>query len=174
MEYLAEINNVNTYSKEPAFKKADPFSVIQEVAGILSALAPNNQIFTSGSCVRIAPNLYLTAKHVLTDFIDKFGFENNGANFIVWIAHIYKGPEYAIWEMDTFWLSTHTDLAVFHVKPLNDTAVNQAVVRTVGLDLQPPTVGSRVNGWGQRNSSSAISIKVVACIMKSMVKEQRQ
>lgn len=60
--------------------------------------------------------------------------------------------------MDTFWLSTHTDLAVFHVKPLNDTAVNQAVVRTVGLDLQPPTVGSRVNGWGQRNSSSAISI----------------
>jgi hypothetical protein len=60
--------------------------------------------------------------------------------------------------MDEFWLSPHSDLAVFHVQPYNDTATNHKIVRTVGIDLQPPIVGSRVCGWGHRNSFGAISI----------------
>jgi hypothetical protein len=74
---------VAKYSQIPSFKQTPPFSDIQLIAGCMVALAPNNQIFVSGSCIRIAPNLYLTARHVLSDYIDKFGFNNSGLNFTV-------------------------------------------------------------------------------------------
>lgn len=147
------------YSKEPSFRNISPFSDIELVAGRIVALAPNNQISASGSCVRIAPNLYLTARHVLTDFIDKFGFVNGGLNFTVWVMHVYKGPAYAVWEMDEFWLSPHSDIAVFHVNPYNDTAADHKVVRTVGIELKPPAVSSRISGFGYHSSKdSAISV----------------
>lgn len=146
------------HSKKPSFKKTPFFSDIERVAGRIVALAPTNRIDVSGSCVRIAPNLYLTARHVLADFINKFGFKNDEElNFTVWIIHVYTGPEYAIWEMDELWLSPHSDLAVLHVRPCNDTAVNHKVV-SVNIDLQPPIVGSRVSGWGYHNSIGVISI----------------
>lgn len=147
-----------SYSKDPLFGSTSPYSDIELVAGRMVALAPNNQIFACGSCVRIAPNLYLTARHVMTDFIDKFGHSNGGVNFTVWIMHTYKGPEYAVWELDEFYLSPHSDLAVLHVSPYNDTAADIKAVRTVGIDLIPPSIGSRISGFGYHSSTGSISV----------------
>jgi len=146
------------FSKSASFKNQPYDSPIEHVAARVVAFGPEDTIFVSGSCVRIARNLYLTARHVLTDFLDKFGYANENANFNIWAIHILQGPAYAIWAMDSFWLSPHSDLAVFHTCPYNDIAATQPTTPSLGLDLTPPDVGSRVVGFGYYASSGQIRI----------------
>jgi Trypsin-like peptidase domain len=156
---LAKVAKMSTYPKEPTFNKTDTISDIQQVAGAMVAFGPDNQtMHVSGTCVRIASNLYLTARHVLEDFIGIFGLKNGVPNFTVWVIHTYAGPKYAIWSIYKLWLSPHSDLATFCVKPFNDIAANHQVVRTVGLDLQPPTIGSRIFSWGYHRGSGITNI----------------
>ncbi len=149
---------MTNYSKSPSFKSQSPFSLIQRVAPLLVAFGQNEDIFVSGSCVRIAKNLYLTARHVMTDYLQRFGYEGNEAKFSVWAVHIQPGPEYSIWQMDRLWLSPHSDLALFHTTPYNDTAGAEKTTASVGLDLTPPFVGSRVVGYGYHSSSGRITV----------------
>src|SRR5262249_5443931 len=103
-----------SHSKVPSFKSQSPFSPIERVAGRLLLLRGTNEIFVSGSCVRIAKNLYLTARHVIEDYLERFGRSQNEASFNVWVAHVLPGPDYSIWEIDRCWFSPHSDIAVFH------------------------------------------------------------
>lgn len=108
-----------TYSKSPSFKRQSPFAPIEQVTARLAAFGSNDEIFVSGSCVRLTSNLYLTARHVMTDYLERFGHSFGEAKFTVWAIHVHAGPEYSIWEMERLWLSPHSDLAVFHTMPYN-------------------------------------------------------
>lgn len=147
-----------TYSKSPSFKNQSPFSDVECVAARIAAFGPHNDIFVSGSCVRISTNLYLTAGHVMTDFLERFGHENGDVNFTIWAIHVHPGPEYSIWQIDRFWISPHSDLAVLHTIPYNDTAVAEGLICSVGLDLTPPPLGSRIVGFGFHSASGHIRI----------------
>jgi len=144
------------YSKSPSFKSQSPFSPIEHVTARLVAFGPNDEIFVSGSCVRIAKNLYLTARHVVTDYLERFGHNPGEAKFTVWTIHVHPGPEYSIWEMDRLWLSPHSDLAVFHTMPYNDMAGAEKNTPSVGLNLTPPPIGSRIVGFGHHSASGRI------------------
>jgi len=152
------IHEQSNFSKTPLFKSESPFSPIEKVTARLAAFGSNDEIFVSGSCVRIAKNLYLTARHVMTDYLDRFGHDGGEAKFTVWATHINPGPEYSIWQMDRFWLSPHSDLAVFHTMPYNDTAGAEKNSPLVGIDLMPPAVGSRIVGFGHHSSTGRIRL----------------
>lgn len=152
------LSGMFSYSKEPSFKRQPPFSPIEQVAARLVAFGEDNEIFVSGSCVRLAKNLYLTARHVVTDYIDRFGNRADEANFTVWAVHVHPSPEYSIWAMDRLWISPHSDLAVFHTTPYNDTAASTKIAPAAGLDLVPPPVGSRIVGFGHHSANGLITV----------------
>ena len=145
-------------SREPSFKNQPPTSPIAQVTSRVAAFGPNDEIFVSGSCVRIAKNLYLTARHVMMDHLERFGHVNGVPNFNVWVVHVRPGPEYSIWDADRLWISPHSDLAVFHTKPYNDVAGSENQIPTMVLDLRPPNIGSRIVGFGYHSPSGRIRI----------------
>jgi len=105
---------ISSYSNEPSFKEQPHDSPIEQVAARLAAFPKPDEVFVSGSCFRIAKNLYVTARHVMTDYLDQFGHNKGEVDCECWAIHILPGPEYGIWQVDYFWLSPHSDLAVFH------------------------------------------------------------
>lgn len=144
------------FLKSPSFDIQDNFSPIEQVTARLVAFGPNNEIIVSGSCVRLTKNLYLTAKHVMTDFLNRFGYQGNAANCEVWAIHIKPGPAYSIYTMDRFWFSSLSDLALFHTMPYNDMAHAETVTPTIIIDIAPPPLGSRIVGSGHCGSSGSI------------------
>ncbi|MGH6803624.1 MAG: S1 family peptidase [Methyloceanibacter sp.] len=143
-------------SKEPSFKNQPPTSPIARLTSRIAAFGPNNEVFVSGSCVRIAKNLYLTARHVMVDHLQRFGHVNGIPNFNVWVVHVRDEPEYSIWDVDRLWLSPHSDLAIFHTKPYNDIASSEGHVPVVVLDLRPPAIGHRIVGFGYHSAAGRI------------------
>jgi hypothetical protein len=130
--------NMANYSKSPTFKNQSPFSSIEKVASRLAVFGPGDEVFVSGSCVRIAKNLCLTARHVMTDYLERFGHNAVEADFTVWAIHVHHGPEYSIWTMDRLWLSPHSDLAVFHTMPYNDTATVEKISWPLPMRMRCP------------------------------------
>lgn len=147
---------ISAAAKAPSFKSQPPTSPIAQITSRVVAFGPNNEIYVSGSCVRIAKNLYLTARHVMVDHLERFGHFNGTANFNVWVVHVRDGPEYSIWDVDRLWLSPHSDLAIFHTKPYNNVAGSEGRVPVVILDLQPPPIGSRIVGFGYHSAAGRI------------------
>ena len=143
-------------SKEPSFKNQPATSPIAQLTSRIAAFGPDNELFVSGSCVRIAKNLYLTARHVMEDHLQRFGHSNGTANFNVWVVHVCDGPEYSIWDVDRLWLSPRSDLAILHTKSYNDVAGAERHVPVVVLELRPPAVGDRIVGFGYHSAKGRI------------------
>lgn len=145
-----------SFSKEPSFKNQGSFSIMERVTARLIVFPSSDSVYVSGSCFRIAQNLYVTAKHVFKDYIDKFGVKNYKLPFEVWAAHIKEGPEYSIWAVDTLWMCPLSDLAVFHTIPYNDVAAKELNSLCLGLDLQPPNIADRIVGFGHHSPTGQI------------------
>jgi len=143
-------------SKEPSFKNQDPFNIIERISARLIVFPSPDEMYLSGSCFRIAKNLYITAKHVCTDYLDQFGSTNEEALFEIWAVHIKPGPEYSIWAVDRAWLCPFSDLAVLHTKPYNDVAGNDAEIICVGLELRPPSIAERIVGFGHHSPTGHV------------------
>ena len=144
------------FSKKPTFKTQDPYSVIELVSARLAVFPSPTDICVSGSCARIAKNLYLTSRHVIEDFQKKFAKGKHEIPCEFWLIHVYPGPEYSIWLADYVWTSPITDLAIIHTKPYNDTASSELKVQCVSLNLTPPALGERVVGFGHHNTEGKI------------------
>ena len=153
---LSEVIVSQSFSKEPSFKDQSPFSAIENVAGRLVVFPTEDDAYLSGSCVRIASNLYLTAGHVIADFFEKFGGADSTIRAECWVVHVFPGPEYAIWQITHAWVSAHSDLAVFNTRPYNDVAARMVPAPCLGLELAPPAVGERVVGFGYHSSSGHV------------------
>lgn len=145
-------------SKDPAFNTVPLMSELEYVAGRVIAIANDNQVLASGSCVRIAPGLYLTAAHVMQDFLHNFGDTEKHCNFTVWIVHLHAGPVMEIWALDRMWLPGNTDVAVLHAVPYTLETMNLKGLSCVGIDLAPPIIGSRIFGFGFHSSKGKVSI----------------
>jgi len=96
----------------------------------------------------------------MTDYLDQFGHNKGEVDCECWAIHILPGPEYGIWQVDYFWLSPHSDLAVFHTKPYNDVAASVGRAPCLGLELAPPQRGERVVGFGYQRSTGLVRVDI--------------
>jgi len=145
-------------SKNPTFKNTPPMSNAEHFAGRVIAISNDNQVLASGSCVRIASGLYLTAAHVMQDFLHNFGDTDKHCNFTVWIVHVHAGPVMEIWALDKCWFPGNTDIAVFDAVPYTEETARLTGVYIAGIDLAPPAIGSRIFGFGFHSSKGKVSI----------------
>lgn len=144
------------FSKTPTFQVQAPGSPIEFIAGRLVVFPDDAVVDFSGSCVRISGNLYLTAKHLIEDYMEKYGSNAGVLKLDFWIVHVLPGPEYEIWRVDRSWLSLVSDLAILHVIPFNDVAGRSIARYCARLSLRPPPVGSRVVGFGYHGCTGTV------------------
>ena len=147
-----------SYDKTPSFKDQSPTSVINEVSARLVAFPELNQAYQSGSCCRIAKNFYVTAAHVVKDWLEKFGDNSKQQSFEIWAIHVRGGPEYSIWAVDSLWMNPISDIALLHTRPYNDVASAESSVACAALNLIPPKVGERIVGFGHYDPEQNISV----------------
>lgn len=135
-----------------------------DAAQIAARLVANpfdaGSIYEVGSAIRISANLYITAKHVLEDYLERFGHTNNHMPAQLWACHVHPGPNYAIWQVDRFWMPKETDLAVFHTRAYNDFASSQLRVPAVRIDAFFPKQGERVVSFGYKRSTPTVTKNV--------------
>ena len=146
------------YDKTPSFKDQSPTNAINEVSARLVVFPEWHQAYQSGSCCRIAKNLYVTAAHVVKDWLEKFGGNSVQQCFDIWAIHVREGPEYSIWAVDSLWINPISDIAVLHTRPYNDVADSEISVACVALNLIPPKIGERIVGFGHYNPEQSISV----------------
>jgi hypothetical protein len=146
------------FSKRPSFKEQPPTTPVQLLVGRIILFPSSMNVFLSGSCVRIARNLYLTAKHVVEDYLIRFGAGQSEVSCEGWIVHVESGPNYSVWSIQQAWLSPHSDLALIRTQPFNDVAAENRLCPCVGLELSPPTDGERVAGFGFHSGTGTVRI----------------
>ena len=147
----------SNFSKTPSFKKQKPTSIIEAVSARLIVFPNPDELYISGSCFRVAKNLYVTAKHVIEDYLHRFRTTNGEISFEIWAVHIKPGAEYSIWVVDRAWMSPISDMTVLHTKPYNDVAANEVDILSAGMELRPPCVGERVVGFGHHSPTGQIT-----------------
>ena len=134
-----------------------PDEIIREIVFPVVAIGGDGKAHASGTAVVIAPNLMLTARHVITDFAEMFGTKRTGtssaeATFEMFVHQMMpKGA--AIWRVVQIWFSDMTDGAVLLVQPYSELAAVHAW-RYPPLRLKPPQVGEQVVGFGFHSSSA--------------------
>lgn len=144
-------------SKEPSFKELSSQKYIGELAFRLLAIDKNRNVFASGTCFRIAGGAFLTAKHVIEDFFDKFSKEELTneieADFSIWAIQLLESEElYAIWAVHKLWMVPNSDIAFLQVIPYCENAAKIKEPKQVKLNLFPPKIGSRIVGFGYHDS----------------------
>lgn len=142
--------------KSPSFIDQPPDSPINRVSARLVIFPDPKSAHQSGSCCRIAQNLYVTAAHVVTDWIEMFGASSPEQSLEIWAIHINPGPEYSIFVVEHAWLSPSSDLALLRTKPYNDVAASSQHTECVALDLLPPKVGDRIVGFGNYSPNQEV------------------
>lgn len=147
------------YSKKPRFKESPLASPIGRVAARVLAIDGQGTVVASGTCVRIGVGLYLSAKHVIEDFVDSFGHENLHLNCSIWVVHLYEDESMEIWALTNAWTGTNTDISVLRAIPHVTTNEALAEVSVVGLDLAPPSVGSRISAYGFCESKGTFKVE---------------
>jgi len=141
----------------PGFVETGLRSPITEFA--LSLVAHRaNEFHPSGTAAVIAPHLAITAKHVITDYWERYegcvpeeGLMS-GTFYLQAFQCLREGTVGALWDVTRLWLSPHTDVAFLRLTPASDQAVHH-VWRAPRMNLLPPPVQSRVSGFGYHSSS---------------------
>lgn len=83
----------------------------------------DNEWYPSGSSIVIAERLAVTAKHVIEDFMNKFGTEKIAPNryhhkFYLQAAQILENGETGVlWNVSKIWRSGLTDVAFLLLEP---------------------------------------------------------
>ena len=125
-----------------------------------------DKFLASGTAVVIAPNLAITAKHVVEDFIKKFQnidltqINRNEGNTkieilntnLIALQYQDNGHSLNIWRTQEVYFCLHTDIAFLFLLPFNKESENFKW-ETCNIDLVPPKVGSKIVGFGFHSSS---------------------
>jgi hypothetical protein len=135
-----------------------PDEIIREMAFPLVAVGADERAHASGTAVVIAPNVLLTARHVILDFAEIFGTRQTGQNSAEaafdMLVHQVTSKGDAVWRVVQTWFSDLTDVAVLAVQPMSELAASH-VWRYPPLRLRPPTIGEPVVGFGFHSSTAA-------------------
>ncbi len=144
----------------PTFKGTPAGDQIRRFAWPL-LVREGDQALASGTACVIGPELALTAKHVVADYIDRFGIERSpgggtAASFQV-LLHQQVGAEEFLWTVDKIWLCALTDAAVLHLCP-HPQADNRTRPpwRKWKLSLFPPPPGTPIAAFGYHETSAEI------------------
>jgi hypothetical protein len=119
-------------------------------------------VLASGTACMIGPHLALTAKHVIEDYVDRFGLDRSAsggfdARFTV-VLHQQVGSEEFLWAVDRIWFCALTDAAVMRVSPYpkSDTRPRPQWWRW-SLSLFPPSPDVEVVGFGYHDTTAIIT-----------------
>lgn len=148
-----------TYSTTPSFGESPLVSPVGRVAARVLAIDNQGTVLASGTCVRIGVGLYLSAKHVIEDFVDSFGHKKFHLNCSIWVVHLYDDGGMEIWALTNAWTGTNTDISVLRAILHISNKKTLDGVNTVGLDLAPPPIGSRVSAYGFCESKGTLQVE---------------
>lgn len=154
--YISKMSIIPSFVDKPLTS-----SFTEYVFGL--AAYKHNFYFPSGTATIIAPNLLMTAKHVVEDFYLRFDKSriatpeigrsiNLNATFnIVAIQILERGKKGALWEVRKIYLSSTTDIAFLLISPASKEALAYEWKIPV-IDFSPPKEGTRVDCFGFRES----------------------
>lgn len=134
--------------REPIFQQAQLDDIMREYTLALMAVA-DGEWFPSGTATIIGPRFALTAKHVIDDYIERFGkFSCLAANVLE------RGTIGALWSLVNFYSSPFTDISLLFLKPVTGSkpAEEYNWAKCPVMNLAPPEVGSVIGGFGYPNS----------------------
>ncbi|MDN5275144.1 MAG: hypothetical protein JWP06_1045 [Candidatus Saccharibacteria bacterium] len=146
----------NVVAHGSIFHKSHGWDPIKEfVSPILYVSGDNYQ--SMGTLVIIRPGLAVTAKHVITHHLEENGINAIAGNHTMpfqLLAYQLSEDEKsdASWFITNCFLSQSTDIAYLKLAPGNKQAADimqcPDEVKIMAMDLEPPTVGSKVYGFG--------------------------
>jgi hypothetical protein len=120
-----------------------------------------------GTALWIAGHLALTARHVLSDIIRRFGAgsrvdgRSQISDYAVRLLQIVDGSDYAIWDVDMAWSSIESDIALLHVKLWGSSREEHSPVwRVPRFRVVAPPVGSAIVAFGYHSSRISLSRNV--------------
>ena len=145
------------------FKYTELESIIAEHA-LLIVGYDGLRVYPGGTGVFIAPNLLMTAKHVIEECWNSFGDGHpfSGSKKLHGQFHIlavqYPGDrsEPAVWSVRTGWAAPSTDIMFLDLVPFCEQARAYEWKGTVVLNVLPPSVGDAITGFGYPSSSAEI------------------
>jgi hypothetical protein len=122
----------------------------------------DDQVLASGTACTIGPHLALTAKHVVEDYVNRFGLDRHpsgslDARFTV-VLHQQVESEEFLWSVDRIWFCALTDAAVLHVSPYpKSDARPRPLWWRWSLSLFPPSPGVEVAAFGYHDTTAVIT-----------------
>jgi len=124
-----------------------------EIALRLVGISESGIPFSFGTAFVIRPNLFVTAKHVVEEFIlnSKTTNKKGELKLTFWAIQIEWENglhNYNIWQVVKTYLSPHSDICLLHVGAYNDTAAKYEKWKVVPVSLIPPNVGDKIMGFG--------------------------
>jgi Trypsin-like peptidase domain len=140
-------------SKEPGFGDTVHGSPITEIALAIAAHR-DDKCYASGTAIIIGPNLAITARHVIYDFIREFdnidhlpNGEIAGTFHLQLFQILNNGNSGLVWNVTRLWSSNFTDIVVLRLSPINQEALKYKWCLP-GIDLIPPNIGERISCFG--------------------------
>jgi hypothetical protein len=145
----------------PSFHKTPIADTITQHALLIMA-DDGRRVRASGSAVFVAPELAITAKHVIEDFWNALLPGDKPENGLPvrceFRVHAVQFPGDtivpAVWRLTRAWCSSFTDVAFLELRPANGAAQTFAWVSTLGLSLLPPAPGETILGFGYPDSAA--------------------
>jgi hypothetical protein len=143
-------------------------SPITEVALAL-AVCKDDTYYPSGTAVVIGQQLAITARHVITDFLHKFGNvpknstpdENFNADFnIVAFQVVNKATTGNLWNIKRIWSSGFTDIVLLQLMPDYQSG-KEYKWKSLKMDLLPPPLGDKIAAFGYRSPEITLNPKQV-------------
>lgn len=110
----------------------------------------------SGTGVIIAPNLAITATHVITEFLNKFDKMDDplkqlvvDPTFEVFAVQNYKASgEGIVWKVEHFVLHREVDIALLFLTPVNKGGSQYTWDDVASINLEPPNINDKVIAYG--------------------------
>jgi hypothetical protein len=140
---------------EASFNFTGLNSPITEFALALTAVK-DDFLLPSGTAIIIAPNIAITAKHVIENYIEIFHKKIPKADFnsnfsILAFQVLDNGGSGALWSVTKIALSDVTDIAYLYLSPSSNEAIEYSW-RIPTLNLLPPKVGTKIHCFGYPKS----------------------
>jgi hypothetical protein len=130
------------------------------------AIAADNgtAICPSGTAIFIAPQLAITARHVIEHFwkeLEQGSIPDDGkpthCRFrITALQFPGESATPALWYMTRGWCADFTDITFLELRPVSDLAKQYQWVSTLQLSLLPPSIGERIIGFGYPSTEARL------------------
>ena len=135
-------------------------SPITEFALQITSNLDGNDHYACGTAVPIAPHLAISALHVFEDHWTRhqsgpLPMDGEAAGQFTFVLAQAVGNQLNLWSVTRLWVTALTDIVLMRLTPISAGA-GQHKFRHLSLDLAPPRVGERVQGFGYADSLATV------------------